>query len=1135
MITIRYYRGTDCMTPSITGSEVRNLADGDNIYFVTPEYSKAQVEKMVLEEFAMRFPGMVSVHGASSDMCLSSAFTSGDVTSFIKLASDILNTCGRANIAPGGDVELRNAIYSVLTGYKNDFRKLAGFAGHYEYINDLINIIGDFVRYGIGPDQLREAVGASGSDNEDYEAKILDIAFLMEKIGVMNDTYGLSLMSDPIKNAADVLSEFAEEPSRLELRRFRHIRDLISSRFVFIGFGSTRLLTPHESEFIQVLSDLGADIVFYTIGAPEDKAAPGLFSVGNDFIDIMVSEFGAVKESFEPDNISTDPALKASIGAFIAGDLGKLPDREILMDKVKLSQLSDPDDRIGYVMNEIIDLTRNKGYRYKDIRIVCCDDDLMPSITSVAEVYGLDLFIDKRVELIDTVIPMFAETILMLPLTGYSLDVVLRAMYSGMLKIPPYLADAFDNYCHLKAITDGRRMFSEIFYRKKEEDQDKEGKASVNDREPMVYIYENTVTLGGEVLPEGLYPAGTIFWEYIICDRLRPLRKLADAIYAESTLSSKAVLLMEYLDSNSIFIEALRDEYLAQKMDTQAQALVRGYDEMMKLLASFSHEMNDVPVTQSGMISLVRTDMRNKTEGTIPLRVDSVEITIPKRAYISPCKILFIIGADRSNFPSGRINDGIISSEELKTLQSSLKDIRLPDKAESSLKEQYISSCLMMGTASDCIYMVHEYGESMSRVYDFFRGGIENEGYKIAANDFRLPSYTSPVEERYTCGNTYISASDMAVFASKNMRCSVSALEQFNNCHFQYMAERILRAKEREDNTEVKANAIGTVIHAMFENGIRELDLKTSSDLDRYCEQFMTDGRFDEAELDRVTESTFKEAINPKDVPSAYDSEGRDDALFLQREARKIKRIFRWMYPEVMKECQKSGYVPAGFELELGKGDYEFNIKTTNGMNFMFTGYIDRFDLHHNEDGTESVRVVDYKTGKKSISMEALVEGTQIQLPVYSCVLLNGLSKNGDYKLSNYGYLPVNMGADKNRPLSFKARMLIDEGSTSSKALEKKMTLSDNIDVISGFAKDTVKRSCEDIARGMADAKVCAKGKCDYCTYKGLCGNDASNPVRRPKSSLIPEGYKATGNDNLIKLVDNIREYMDKNGNGQEG
>ena len=1135
MIRISYYRGTDCITPYIVADEAGRLSGSDSIYFVTPEYSKAQVEKMLLEDLALRFPEDVSVQGSSAEMKLSAAFTSGDVTSFIRLAADILSTCGRTSIAPGGDVELRNAIFSVLTGYKDDFRKISGFAGHYEYINGLINIIGDFVRYGIGPEELREALVSGAGDNEDYVAKISDIAFLMEKLRLMNDTYDLQLMTDPIKTASDVLNELASDPAKMELRRYRHIKDLVSSRFVVIGFGSARLLTPHEGMFIRVLSDMGADIVFYTIGDPFDPNCPGIYSVGNRFIDIMRTEYGAECEEYIPGGKEADLSTHKCVDAYIAGVKDLLPHKDLVKEKIILSQITDADDRIAYVMNEIVDLTRNKGYRYKDIRIVCCNDELMSSITSVAEVFGLDLFIDKKIDLIDTVIPMYAETILMLPLTGYSTDVVLRAMYSGMMKIPPYLADAFDNYCRLKAITDSRRLFSEYLYRKISEDE-KEGKGSVHRDDPTVYIYSDTVELEGEVLKEGIYPAGDIFWDYVINNRLRPLKKIADEIYAAPSLSAKAKLLSGYLDSNRLFIESLRDELLSQKMDTAAQALVRGYDEIMKLLASFSHEMNDVPISQSAMISLIRTDMKNKTEGTIPLRVDSVEITTPGRAYVSPCKVLFIVGADRSNFPSGRISDGIISSEELKVLADSLKDITLPDKTESALKEQYVSSCLMMGTATDLIYMVHEYGQSMSRVFDFYREYEETDEWKIPVNNFRFKSYDEPVSRRYYFESAYISPEDMAVFAKTNMRCSVSSLEQFNNCHFRYMAERIIRAREREDNTEVKANVMGTVIHSMFENSIRDIGLKTGEDLQSYCDRFIRDGVFDEAELDRITELSFREAVNPKEVPSAYDPEGKADVLFENREGRKIKRIFRWMYPEVMKECSNSGYVPSGFELELGKGDYEFNITASNGMTFMFRGYIDRYDMREDQDGAKSVRVVDYKTGRKTISMAELVEGIQIQLPVYSYVLMKGLDKSGgEHHLSNYGYLPVNMGTGKNKELKFTPRMLVKEDETTGKTGAKNAMLSENIEVLAGYAMETVKNSCDAIANGMADANVSAKGKCDYCIYKGLCGNNASRPARRAQSDLIPDNYKSGSADSVAGLIENIREYMGLDGDDEEG
>ena len=81
-------------------------------------------------------------------------------------------------------------------------------------------------------------------------------------------------------------------------------------------------------------------------------------------------------------------------------------------DRIRLAAVSGADNQLGYVFSEIIRLTRDEGYRYRDIRIVCCDDELSGRMRSNAELFGLDVFIDRRIELWSTLVPVFAETVL---------------------------------------------------------------------------------------------------------------------------------------------------------------------------------------------------------------------------------------------------------------------------------------------------------------------------------------------------------------------------------------------------------------------------------------------------------------------------------------------------------------------------------------------------------------------------------------------------------------------------------------------------------------------------------------------------------------------------------------------------
>ena len=101
--------------------------------------------------------------------------------------------------------------------------------------------------------------------------------------------------------------------------------------------------------------------------------------------------------------------------------------------KVRLAELASLDDRVGFIFNEIIDLTRNQDYRYRDIRIVCCNEDIMTRMRSTAELYGLDVFIDRKIALGGTVVPYMMQIVLELPRAGYTLELIMKAMRSGML------------------------------------------------------------------------------------------------------------------------------------------------------------------------------------------------------------------------------------------------------------------------------------------------------------------------------------------------------------------------------------------------------------------------------------------------------------------------------------------------------------------------------------------------------------------------------------------------------------------------------------------------------------------------------------------------------------------------------
>ena len=1083
MINIYRYGGIDCITPAVIRKEL-NREDSREVIFIVPEFAKAQVEREILSvlEHSCRQRG-ASIRSEGRDISVASSFVDGDVLSFITLSSAVLDAAGYEYGGAGSDVALRCAIYSVLANYKDDFKTFGKLTSRFEYINMLIDLLGDFTRYGIGVNQLEEAIANSSAYSAEYKSKLEDIKLMMESISKINDQYGMSFLKNRIEAASQMLMQVTSE--KLKNRRFSGLRKLLSSRFVFIGFGSGRNLTPQEYLLVNLLSEKGTDIAFYVLSTDKEPLrGKNLYKVGNEFADRMKARGAGIRDFEREDG---GDALFADLIKPFAFDSVYEGERT---DRVRLSAIGGADNQLGYVFSEIIRLTRDEGYRYRDIRIVCCDDDLSSRMRSNAELFGLDIFIDRRIELWSTLVPVFAETVLELPVHNYKISDVLRAMRCGLVKVPPVIVDMFDNYCRRMNITDGIRLFKSSVYLKNSTE-----KISLPD------AYEDIKT--GQLVEEGSF-----YWNYIVQSKLIPLKNSADAIADEKLLSRKAMLLRDLLIEHRDDVEYLSGEQQNAKESDAAAALVRGYSEVMNLLTLFTHEMNDVPIEQRAFISLIRTDMKNRIEGTIPLKVDSIEITTPERAFVTPCKVMFILGASRENFPHRKGSEGLLSTGELRNFSKSVTDCELPDKNEARSKEESVTCCLTLGTVTDRLYMIHDADKSFtSSVYDYLMAVADPARF--------VSGYKAPITGVFRKRNHVFkeSAVDSEIMdqllalssGEKGMNLSVSALEEFNACHLKYMLNRVLYVRERDDNTEVDTRAYGTLIHKMYEIGLSEIG---RDDFASAAKELLENDELYEKKVDEV----FENSVLSESIPGTVDEDGDSEKInkaFDVDTGVKLRRMFKLTFRGILNDILNTGFIPAGFEAQIGSPSKDSNgreislsledkeLENETGLKIRFNGFIDRFDLKTSEQGDEGLRVIDYKSGDKKIRNAELFNGIQIQLPLYTRALCAGYGI--DPAGCDYGYFNVGLkaGAGK-KPLAFEPKTA-KEGSDYS---------DEDIKLALDYSNHIVKTSVNDIKAGKADALVSpGYHYCGFCPYAGACGNVPSRPVDRLGNKAPGEVY----------------------------
>ncbi len=1082
MIRYKSYSAVRPVSHEVIADALKDSQDKE-VIFVAPEFAKAQVEREVLAYKEETSEKDSVIDTGDGILTLSSSLVNGDVLSFRKLAGNILDDLGTNYVAEGGEIMLRNAIYNILANNKSRLNAFGTLSSRIDYINMMIALLGDFSRYGVGIGDIDKAIKAldSSTSSPAFLNKLRDLHLIMSELELMNAKFGLNLLREPIALACDKLEAFIS--GSLKTRRRSLLDSLKNSRIVFIGFGATRMLTPKEIKLVSLLSELGSDIEFNILDGNSGSEYSAVYKNGRDFRS-MLEGLGAKGSVL---TVEDKQEVLAALISGLASDTK--PDGIDSEGRVRLAELSGIDDRVGYIFSEIIDLTRNHGYRYRDIRIICCNEDIMTRMRSTAELYGLDVFIDRKIALGGTVVPYMMQILLELPGSGYTLELIMKAMRSGMLRIPPYIADSFENYCYARNITDAGRLFDSNAY------ADEEGA-----KPGRLWIMENTVP----GYKEGFVNAGRFFYEYVVVRSLMPLREACESIRRQNTLSGKAKASLEYLDSMRGFIEPLRDEFISRGDDATAVALVRGYDELVSLLMCSTHEMNECEISQKDFTSMLRTDMRNRTEGTIPLKVDSIEITTPEHAFVTPCKILFIIGAQKDNFPYVRMREGLLSGIELKALSASTEEIDLPDKAESKMREEFVTACLDLGAATDIIYMVHEYGLPKSRIFEYLENYAGQEHHIV--NTFKNPVAGQPVKFRHDFEKAAIPSDIMSRLLTakredgtkgKVIYASVSAIESYRQCAFQFMLNRELAISPREDNTRIQPNSFGSLIHGMFETAYRTLRDESNKDPELFKElanELLTD----EGKYNEFADKCLKASVASRASFGSVDKEGNPkDKVFEMDTCSKLRRMFTKMFRDVLSDSVTTGFVPEGVEEKIGNGGLVLDIHY-EGIDLKFSGYIDRYDIRCDADKKIHVRTIDYKSGDKAVDSIALLNGTQIQLPAYSGAILDMNRKNGsEAVIDDYGYVLVGLKAN-------------DDGEPLVCLPQLAGYNSEAINVAISYSKHIIRESVDQIAGGKADAITATPHikLCSYCSYKGFCGNDpSSSKGRKPIDTSSSSEY----------------------------
>jgi len=260
-----------------------------------------------------------------------------------------------------------------------------------------------------------------------------------------------------------------------------------------------------------------------------------------------------------------------------------------------------------------------------------------------------------------------------------------------------------------------------------------------------------------------------------------------------------------------------------------------------------------------------------------------------------------------------------------------------------------------------------------NELYDGIRGGLSKDARSLRA----LASLGEREEARISPKmNERLFASSQnprGLKPAARLRTSVSQLETYAACPFQYFAKYVLRLQERAEAT-VKPVDVGKIHHGILEDFIGVLSSRGTG-LDQ-----LSDGDL----LGGLRESCERVATR---LPAGGVLSNARDAFLYRRSARYLGRVI-----QAQRRVAASGSArPRRVELPFGFDDRgglpALELSTPAGRRVFLRGFIDRVDLAELGDDLLGV-VIDYKdTRNKRLDMSKVYYGLSLQLLAYLLVL----------------------------------------------------------------------------------------------------------------------------------------------------
>ncbi|NLC66664.1 MAG: helicase-exonuclease AddAB subunit AddB [Clostridium sp.] len=686
----------------------------------------------------------------------------------------------------------------------------------------------------------------------------------------------------------------------------------------------------------------------------------------------------------------------------------KYPSKKFIKEpsNIKLYRAQNRYDEVERVCTDIINKTREDDtLKYNDIAILCRDIESYESvIRSVFREHDLPIFLDKRLPIDGNLLSLYIISLLEMVVYGYSYENVFKLLKTGLTKMSIDDIHILENYILAYDIKGYKynEVFEYSYPNIRDEKLNKIYMDKVNNiREELILIYNDFL----------------------------------ENIKEKITVKEKVELLFIHLSENEIFEKTYKDIYIDESIiSKKSEGILKEQEEVNKsiieIMDNFVEVLGEDILENKDFLSIFKAAIESHEAAIIPFTLDQIIVGDVARVKTGRIKNLYILGANDGIFPRTIRDDELLSDKDIIKIKEEGVEIGI-DSRSKSFYEQFLVYTAF-STASEFMWISYAAsdidGKSLrpsiviSRLKNIFINleeevyinpyEVQNDG--IESLDSRKGSFNKLIHEmrrdiqgedvnplwgevynyydnnpeykyklkiaesglEYTNQVKSLSEESANKLYDKNLYLSVSKIEKFSECPFAYYVRYGLMAKERKFY-EMTPPDIGTLMHSVidqFTEDIKGIELGISS----------LDKEFIRESVDLLVDKEIeKNNLIYKSSPR-YRYMGE-----------KVKKIIYKSIDTLTAQIAKGDFIPMFNELGFGVGSnlppLAIDIPGED-KEALLMGRIDRIDVLEME-GKSYIRIIDYKSSDKNISLNDVYYGLQLQLLVYLEVVLKNWEK----------------------------------------------------------------------------------------------------------------------------------------------